>query len=267
MDLTAIDRLACEYLKHEQLYRRGRSEITDQEFDAIEKELIRVAPDHPAFRCVESGRKLLSLGNQAPENWLKTLPENTKLIVQPKIDGVAIALRYVNGKLVKAWTRKGVDKTERIKLVDNIPKNIWNVDKVDSRLTYEIRGELFAPNREAAQSQRLAAGFLRKKFAKDAEGLSFVAYEILNWNCLFRTEKDVLDNLHQWCFETPVTWEEEGKLKHMHDLWLDGKFYNYELPSDGIVVKVADRNLQQKLGADSKCPNWALAIKNIWKTE
>ena len=102
--------------------------ITDQEFDAIEKELIRVAPDHPAFRCVESGRKLLSLGNQAPENWLKTLPKNTKLIVQPKIDGVAIALRYVNGKLVKAWTRKGVDKTERIKLVDNIPKNIWNVD-------------------------------------------------------------------------------------------------------------------------------------------
>ena len=172
MDLTAIDRLACEYLKHEQLYRRGRSEITDQEFDAIEKELIRVAPDHPAFRCVESGRKLLSLGNQAPENWLKTLPKNTKLIVQPKIDGVAIALRYVNGKLVKAWTRKGVDKTERIKLVDNIPKNIWNVDKVDSRLTYEIRGELFAPNREAAQSQRLAAGILRKKYAKDAESLS-----------------------------------------------------------------------------------------------
>ena len=64
-----------------------------------------------------------------------------------------------------------------------------------------------------------------------------------------------------------MTWEEEGKLKHMHDLWLDGKFYNYELPSDGIVVKVADRNLQQKLGADSKCPNWALAIKSIWKTE
>ena len=267
MDLTAIDRLACEYLKHEQLYRRGRSEITDQEFDAIEKELIRVAPDHPAFRCVESGRKLLSLGNQAPENWLKTLPKNTKLIVQPKIDGVAIALRYVNGKLVKAWTRKGVDKTEWIKLVDNIPKNIWNVDKVDSRLTYEIRGELFAPNREAAQSQRLAAGFLRKKFAKDAEGLSFVAYEILNWSFLFKTEKDVLDNLHQWCFETPVTWEEEGNLKHMHDLWLDGKFYNYELPSDGIVVKVADRELQQKLGADSKCPNWALAIKSTWKTE
>ena len=126
--------------------------------------------------------------------YLKTLPKNTKLIVQPKIDGVAIALRYVNGKLVKAWTRKGVDKTERIKLVDNIPKNIWNVDKVDSRLTYEIRGELFAPNREAAQSQRLAAGFLRKKFAKDAEGLSFVAYEILNWSFLFKTEKDVLDN-------------------------------------------------------------------------
>lgn len=270
MDLSAIDRLACEYLKHEQLYRRGRSEITDQEFDAIEKELIRVAPDHPAFRCVESGRKLLSLGNQAPENWLKTLPKNTKLIVQPKIDGVAIALRYVNGKLVKAWTRKGVDKTERIKLVDNIPQILWHIDEVDPRgSVFEIRGELFAPNREAAQSQRLAAGFLRKKFAKDAEGLSFVAYEIINSNSsiFLKTEKEQLDNLHQWCFETPVTWEEEGNLKRMHDLWLDGKFYNYELPSDGIVVKVADRELQQKLGADSKCPHWALAIKSIWKTE
>ena len=135
MDLTAIDKLACEYLKHEQLYRRGRSEITDQEFDAIEKELIRVAPDHPAFRCVESGRKLLSLGNQAPENWLKTLPKNTKLIVQPKIDGIAIALRYKQGHLVKAWNRKGKDKTQALSLVENIPTNIPINGTVD------IRGE------------------------------------------------------------------------------------------------------------------------------
>ena len=260
--MDSIDLLASEYLKHEQLYRSGLAEITNLEFDNLQKELQRLAPDHPVFRVVESGRKLLSLGNQPVESWLEKIPVNTDFIVQPKIDGVALALRYVDGKLAKAWTRKGTDKTERIRLVEDIPRAIYTHERI-----VEIRGELFAPRRDPAQSQRLAAGFLRKKCPKNAEGLSFAAFEILNGSVEeFPTEKHVIEKLHDWGFEHPVTWEEMGELKHMHNLWLDGQFYNHEFPSDGIVVKIQDRGLQEKLGSSSVCPFWALAIKETWKT-
>ena len=159
--MNSTDFLASEYLRHEQLYRSGLAEITNLEFDNLQKELQRLAPDHPVFRVVESGRKLLSLGNQPVENWLDKIPLNTDFIVQPKIDGVALALRYVDGKLAKAWTRKGTDKTERIRLVEDIPRAIYTHERI-----VEIRGELFAPRRDPAQSQRLAAGFLRKKCPK-----------------------------------------------------------------------------------------------------
>tara|TARA_Y100000593_G_scaffold59405_1_gene110194 strand:- start:1268 stop:2083 length:816 start_codon:yes stop_codon:yes gene_type:complete len=270
--VNSIDLLASEYLKHEQLYRSGLAEITNLEFDSLQKELERLAPDHPVFRVVESGRKLLSLGNQSVESWLEKIPANTDFIVQPKIDGVALALRYVDGKLAKAWTRKGTDKTERIRLVEDIPEILWHVDKVNPHGSiFEIRGELFAPRCDPAQSQRLAAGFLRKKCPKDAEGLSFAAFEILNGSVEeFPTEKDVLESLAQWCFEHPLTWEvpyrEKENIRHLHNLWLDGQFHNHQYPSDGIVVKIKDRKIQKKLGSSSVCPFWALAIKEMWKT-
>jgi len=260
--MNSIDFLASEYLRHEQLYRAGLAEISDFEFDVLQRKLIEASPDHPVFRVVESGRKLLSLGNQPVESWLDKIPSSVELGVQPKIDGVAIAIRYVDGVMSKAWTRKGEDKTRNVLQADNIPPEL------PVKKTVEIRGELYAPNIDAARSQRLAAGLLRKKAPKDVEGISFCAFEILNADPeIYPDEAHILDYLKEWGFHTPPTTSVSGlsDIKEIHNKWLDGRFFNTEFPSDGIVVKIVDRYQQKVMGASSVAPNWALAVKSTWK--
>jgi len=261
--MNSIDFLASEYLRHEQLYRAGLAEISDFEFDVLQRKLIEASPDHPVFRVVESGRKLLSLGNQPVESWLDKIPSSVELGVQPKIDGVAIAIRYVDGVMSKAWTRKGEDKTRNVLQADNIPPEL------PVKKTVEIRGELYAPNIDAARSQRLAAGLLRKKAPKDVEGISFCAFEILNADPeIYPDEAHILDYLKEWGFHTPPTTSVSGlsDIKEIHNKWLDGRFFNTEFPSDGIVVKIVDRYQQKVMGASSVAPNWALAVKSTWKS-
>jgi len=266
--MDSVDHLASEYLRHEQLYRSGQAEISDIEFDSMQAKLARLAPNHPVFTVIESGRKLLSLGNQPVESWISRvsfksdLPLDSYLIVQPKIDGVAIALRYVDGRLAKAWTRKGSDKTSQIRLVGSVPATL------PVKETVEVRGELFAPRVDAARSQRLAAGLLRRKNPKNAQGLFFCAFEILNRDPeVDPDESYVLDTLGSWGFFIPPTYfvDEIEEIKHIHNEWLDGKFHSLDFPSDGIVVKVNDRYQQKCMGASSVAPNWALAIKSTWK--
>ena len=261
--MDSTDFLASEYLRHEQLYRAGLAEISDFEFDSLQQKLIEASPDHPVFRVVESGRKLLSLGNQPVESWLEKIPASVELAVQPKIDGVAIALRYVDGVIARAWTRKGEDKTRNVLQADNIPPEL------PVKKTVEIRGELYAPNIDAARSQRFAAGLLRKKAPKDVEGISFCAFEILNADPeIYPDEAHILDYLKEWGFHTPPTTSVSGlsDIKEIHNKWLDGRFFNTEFPSDGIVVKIVDRYQQKVMGVSSVAPNWALAVKGMWKT-
>ena len=263
--MNSIDFLASEYLRHEQLYRAGLAEISDFEFDALQSKLIEASPDHPVFRVVESGRKLLSLGNQPVESWLDKIPSSVELAVQPKIDGVAIAIRYVDGVISKAWTRKGEEKTRQVLQADNIPVKLL---KSPVNKTVEIRGELYAPNIDAARSQRVAAGLLRKKAPEEVEGVSFCAFEILNCDPeIYPDEAHILDHLKKWGFHTPPTTSVSGlnEIKDLHNRWLDGRFFNTEFPSDGIVVKVVDRYQQKVMGASSVAPNWALAVKSTWK--
>ena len=261
--MNSTDFLASEYLRHEQLYRAGLAEISDFEFDVLRRKLIEASPDHPVFMVVEAGRKLLSLGNQPVESWLDKIPSSVELGVQPKIDGVAIAIRYVDGVIAMAWTRKGEDKTRNVLQADNIPPEL------PVKKTVEIRGELYAPNIDPARSQRLAAGLLRKKAPKDVEGISFCAFEILNADPeVYPDEAYILDQLKEWGFHVPPTTRVSGlsEIKDIHNNWLDGRFFSMEFPSDGIVVKVIDRYQQKVMGASSVAPNWALAVKNTWKS-
>jgi len=261
--VDSTDFLASEYLRHEQLYRAGLAEISDFEFDSLQQKLIEASPDHPVFRVVESGRKLLSLGNQPVESWLEKIPASVELAVQPKIDGVAIALRYVDGVIARAWTRKGEDKTRNVLEADNIPPQL------PIKKTVEIRGELYAPNIDAARSQRVAAGLLRKKDPRHVSGISFCAFEILNADPeIYPDEAHILDYLKEWGFHTPPTTSVSGlsDIKEIHNKWLDGRFFNTEFPSDGIVVKIVDRYQQKVMGVSSVAPNWALAVKGMWKT-
>ena len=72
------------------------------------------------------------------KEFLDGLLPDTRLLIQPKIDGCAIAIKYVDGKLEKAISRKGVDVTNKIEQVKDVPKEI------NIRSSFVVRGELFA---------------------------------------------------------------------------------------------------------------------------
>ena len=171
--MSIAGELAKEFLYHNDLYRAGRSIISDKQFDAIKQALIKSNPKHPALKKVEEGCVLSGLGTLPFAEWYSYLPKNTPVIVEPKIDGCAIAVRYVDGLLVKAWTRKGIDKTYCMRMIEDLPKHII------AKGTVDIRGELYGKGLIPARSQRLAAGHLRKK-QPSGMGLSFCAFQIFD---------------------------------------------------------------------------------------
>ena len=91
---------------HEAAYRRGYAKISDHEYDQMAaareklKAQLRVVAAHaPELEEEEQSIALLSLDNQPLEYWYSTLPVATPMIVQPKIDGCSLGLRYVDGEL------------------------------------------------------------------------------------------------------------------------------------------------------------------------
>ena len=265
----SIEALLQQYIKYDDAYRIGRPLVSDQEFDALKKVLLEEAPDHPVLENAGEGIVLKSMGNQPFNNWFADSRFST-VIVQPKIDGIAIALRYKQGHLVKAWNRKGNDKTQALRLVKNIPTDL----RYSMNGTVDIRGELFVRGVDRNVSQQTAAGHIRKKKPLEENDLCFSAFEIMNQNNIpfystahYPTEKHILDQLALWGFDTPPTYiAETWDVCHgFHQKWLDGLFHNSEYPSDGVAFKVMDREVQKEMGCSSVAPRWQLAVKEDWK--
>ena len=202
--------------------------------------------------------KLLSLDNYCFSEWWAEKARNETMIVQPKFDGCALGLRYQSGTLVSAFTRSGKEVTEAARTICNLPLELPEDGIAVSEDPVEIRGELYGPNLSRTKSQALAAEHLRKRNPTGA-GLSFVAYEILG---SISDEIEDIKRLESWFFEIPPTnrTADPRQVKRWHKEWLAGELFE-NLPTDGIVVKVASGAIKQKLGVTSKCPNWAIAMK------
>jgi len=260
----SIEALIEKYIECDDAYRVGRPLVSDQEFDSLKSFLLEYVPSHPIFQEAGEGVLLQSMGNQAFDGWFSgpQIIDCNTLIVQPKIDGVAVALRYKQGCLVRAWNRKGNDKTQAIRLVENIPTEI------PIKGTVDIRGELFVRGVDRNVSQQTAAGHIRKRKPSEENDLVFSAFEIMNMGTRsYPTEKDILDQLVSWGFDTPPTYivETYDICKQFHAKWLDGLFHNMEYPSDGIAFKVMDREVQKEMGCTKVAPRWQLAVKEDWK--
>ena len=162
------------------------------------------------------------------------------------------------GTLVGAFTRSGKDVTEAARTICNLPVALLEDGIAVSEEPLEIRGELYAPNLSRTKSQALAAGHLRKKNPTGA-GLSFVAYEILGSTA---DEIEDIKKLDSWFFEIPPTnrTADPRQVKQWHKQWLAGELFE-NLPTDGVVIKVNSGHTKKTLGANSKCPNWAIAMK------
>ena len=239
---------------YDEEYRAGRALITDKQFDQLEKNLFRIDPDCDYF----TNRKALplpSLEKDTIEEFIEGLLPDTRLLIEPKIDGVAIAIKYKDGKFDSAITRKGVDVSRKIEQVKDVPKEI------NIRSSFVVRGELFAPEEAPSYSQRIASGYLRNSDYQPNPRLSFCSFQIINTRT---NEYESLSYLRELGFTIPeiVEANRTSQVETFRQAWINNKlFSNY--PTDGIVVKINSRKLQL-LREKSKghYPYWQIAIKH-----
>ena len=237
---------------YDEEYRAGRALITDKQFDQLEKNLFRIDPDCDYF----TNRKALplpSLEKDSIDEFIEGLLPDTRLLIEPKIDGCAIALQYRNGNLEKAISRKGTDVTSKIAKIQDIP------NQLPIQGIFQVRGELYAPNKAPNFSQRIASGFLRAREGS-GEGISFCGFQILNSRLNQHEAKKYLKKLG---FSTPkdVYCNFTSQVQIFRKQWLEKKLFS-EYPTDGIVVKINSRKLQLLREKSYDCyPYWQMAIK------
>ena len=217
------------------------------------------------------------------EDRLIRLPEPLTFCCEPKLDGLAVSILYVNGVLTQAATRgdgtTGEDITANIRTIRNIPLQLL-MNNPPARL--EVRGEVFMPhegferlNQQAlekgektfANPRNAAAGSLRQLDPKITSKRPLV----LNAYGIGIAEGVDLPNTHydrlQWLKSIGIPVNPEIRLCNGTDEVLD--FYRdiqnkrsslgYDI--DGTVLKINDIALQEKLGFISKAPRWAIAYK------
>ena len=226
--------LESQVKNYDEAYRNGNALISDEEFNKLERNLKTLHPD-----CDYFNKQLVlpSLPKDRICNFLKGLTIGTKVILQPKYDGVAVAIEYKDGKINKAITRKGKDITEKISMIDSVPL------QVPTKKILMVRGELYNPNKykEPATSQRMAAGYLRSASLDPNPDLKFCAFEILNSTL---DQSDQCKYLSKLNFHTTRwTLTDIKYLREHRKNWIDGKLWS-NLPIDGLVVKINSREEQ-----------------------
>ncbi len=199
---------------------------------------------------------------------------NFEYSVEPKIDGISASLNYKNGKLV-AGVSRGDGKvgeliTENLKTIKDIPIEIKNKNFPQD---IEIRGEVFITKSDFqsikdkfANSRNAASGCLRQKDPKETKKipLKFIAYTFgFIENNKFRLQSEFLKELKNWGFSTSEhnqVLKNLKELKEYHNQFEKERFdIDYDL--DGLVYKVNDLKLQERLGFTSNSPRWAIAHK------
>mgnify|MGYP000895648542 FL=1 len=278
--------------------------VPDSEYDQLLHELISIEEKHPElktddsptvrvggpplsqFEKINHDTPMLSLGNAFNEEDLRKFDQrvrekvdNVRYTCELKIDGLAVSLKYVNGRFVQGLTRgdgtTGENITENLKTIHAIPLTI------KEPLSIEVRGEAYMPRKSFvslneqkeqngeqlfANPRNAAAGSLRQLDSKltAKRKLDIFLYSV---NDLTEIEADsqseALNNLDELGFKTNKERETfddiEGVLSFISK-WTEQR-NNLSYDIDGIVIKVDDLSQQEELGFTQKSPRWAIAYK------
>ena len=204
---------------------------------------------------------------------------NTEFTVEPKIDGLSVALEYENGIFVRGATRGdgiiGEDVTENLKTIPSIPMKLENAP---NKLI--VRGEVYIPKKNFerlnerqeregkplfANPRNAAAGSLRQLDPKIAakRGLDILIFNVqYAEGVAFKTHSESLAFLEQLNFKVInrfVLQDLSAIQDHIMAINDTREMVSYDL--DGAVIKVNDIELRERLGTTAKYPRWAAAYK------
>lgn len=280
--------------------------VPDSEYDKLMNELIAIEKEHPelitpfsptqrvggkvlsSFKKIKHKRMMLSLANAFNEKDLRDFDQRIKDIIhvddveymcEMKIDGLAMSLDYIEGKLNYAATRgdgnEGEDVTNNVLTIKSIP----TIVKEDR--DFEVRGEVYMSKkvleelnakREAngepllANARNAAAGSIRQLDSSIAASRKLEAfwYYLVNADELeFKKHSDALNYIESIGFRTN---KERRICKNIDEVISYIEEYTEKRPSlpydiDGIVIKVNDITKYDVLGYTAKTPRWAIAYK------
>jgi DNA ligase (NAD+) len=284
-------------------------EISDAEYDELMRELRQLETEHPelvtpnsptqrigappveAFGVVEHPQPLLSLANAFSYEELAAWHKRASnllagrqfdLVSEPKIDGLAVALTYVDGLLVTGATRgdgyRGENITQNLRTVRSIPLSVPR----EAPPRFEVRGEVYLPK----------AGFKKLNEERAKEGLPLFAnprnaaagsVRQLDSGITAKRPLDIFIYALGWAEGKAVPdthWEIMQYLKSLgfkinpnialchaldetekyYQSWVEGR-EDFPYEADGMVVKVNPVALQQELGTVAHEPRWAIAYK------
>lgn len=307
---AALRREIAEHAHH--YFVNDAPVIPDADYDALVKELQRLEADHPElldadsptlavgadastlFAPVTHAVPMLSLDNVFDEAELREWVERVQkgvghqevaYSVEPKIDGLALTVTYVNGEFVQAATRgdgrTGEDVTANVATMASVPRRLplTSLGRVDVRGEVFIRSDDFAAlnQRQTAAGEKLfanprntAAGSLRQKDpqATAQRPLQFLAYQMVVVDgheelASLTRHADVLRYLNEWGFLTaPSTRLVVGEAElYEAAQWFEAHRHDLPYEIDGVVIKVDDLLDRERLGTTSRAPRWAIARK------
>ncbi|MBI1840715.1 MAG: NAD-dependent DNA ligase LigA [Verrucomicrobia bacterium] len=310
-----------DFLRHRELcaaiarhdhayYALARPAISDREYDRLMGELLGLeqrcpdlaTPDSPSqrvagrplseFRPAQHAVPMMSLDNTYSQSearefvnrLIKLLPgETLEWVVEPKVDGVAVSLRYENGVFELGATRgdgtTGDDITANLRTIRSLPLHLLGPDAPE---VLEVRGEVYMPtagfqkmnaSRVAqgeepfANPRNATAGSLKQLDPRSvaARPLAIVLYGVGETRGSFAptTQLELIQRLAAFGLPAPPrTWfcrTMEELLEAIDELDKVRESFGFE--TDGAVIKLNDLSLRARVGATSKAPRWAIAYK------
>ena len=302
--------LTQEIRQHDHAYYvLARPAIADSQYDRLYRELLDLekefpelcTPDSPSqrvggapldkFAQVQHAAPMLSLDNTYSEDEVREFvarvqkllsAESLEWTVEPKLDGLAVTLRYENGVLAVGATRgdgaMGDDITANLKTIRSLPLKLSGT----APRVLEVRGEVFIPTaeferlnagREAVGEEKFinprntAAGSLKLLDSKMVaqRHLDIVLYGLgeVRGADIPKTQMAMIDWLRGLGFKTPEKiWRctsDDELMAAIHEL--DGLRKSFTYETDGAVIKLNTMALREHCGATAKAPRWAMAYK------
>lgn len=290
-----------------QYYVQDNPTLTDAEYDQLMQELQRIEQEHPELQTLDSPTQrvgagpvqevpehrhpvaMLSLANARNEEellaWYKraqSILPNAKFeyVCELKIDGLAIALSYEQGKLTIGATRGnglvGENWTPNIRTIRSIPHRLHG-EKIPDKV--EVRGEVYMSIKNFerlneqmkegklfANPRNAAAGSLRQKDARitASRHLDFFGYQIGYIQAMnFSSQWEALQLIGAWGFPVNPHIELSKTLDEVMEYCKKWETERFNLPYeiDGVVIKINDLVQQQELGTVARDPRWAIAFK------